>query len=91
MTHKQRLWYLPIVIVTLFIFTNSDEPEFEKNKCERIALKEIAESKDKIVQLKCDCPVLSWDTISRPENSEIKAQLLLNWRVINVKKLYYNK
>ncbi len=91
MANRQKIWYTPIIVGVLFIFTNADKAEFDKNNCERIALKEIAESKDKIVRLDTDCNVLSWDKIPKPEGSELNAQLLNIWRVTNDKKLYYNR
>lgn len=91
LSNKQKIWYIPVIVGVLFIFTNSDEAMFNKNNCERIALKEISESTDKIVQLKHDCTVLSWGKIIKPEDSELNAQLLCIWRITKEKKLYYNK
>jgi hypothetical protein len=91
MTLKQKIWYMPLLVGVLCIYINSDEAKFNDNKCERIALNEIAESKDKIVQLSNDCTVLSWDKIIKPEDSELNAQLLIIWRVTDDKRLYFNK
>lgn len=91
MSNKQKTWYIPIIVAVLFIFTYSDKAMFNKNNCERIALKEISMSKEKIVQLKDDCKVLSWDLIIKPEDSDLNAQLLYIWRITKEKKLYYNK
>ena len=91
MTNKQKTWYIPIIFVMLLLFTISDTAEFDTNKCERSALKEISESKDKIVELKCDCNVLAWNKLIKPEDSELQAQLLTIWRITNDNKLYFNK
>jgi len=88
---KHKTWYIPLIVSTLLIFTISDKAEFDNNKCERTALKEISESNDKIVELKTDCSVMSWTKILKPEDSELNAQLLTTWRITNDKKLYYNK
>jgi hypothetical protein len=88
---KQKIWYIPIIVGVLFIFMNDNDALFDKNKCERTALKEIAESKDKIVLLPNDCTVLSWGKIIRPEDSELNARLLTIWRVTKNDRLYYNK
>lgn len=88
---RHKIWYIPLIICILFIFTNADKPEFDKNQCEKIALKEISESKEKIVELKNNCSVLSWDKITKPEDSELNAQLLLLWNITNEKRLYYTK
>lgn len=90
-TNRQKLWYLPIIAIVIFIFTNSDRAKFDRNKCEKMALKEISESKEKIVQLHNDCTVLSWGKILKPEDSELNAQLLNIWRITNEKRLYYNE
>ena len=91
MTSRQKTWYIPLIVCILLIFTIADKPEFDKNKCERIALKEISESSDKIVELDSDCNVLSWTKILKPEDSELNSQLLTIWRITNDKKLYFNK
>jgi hypothetical protein len=91
MSGKQKLWYIPVIIGVLLIFTNADQPRFDKNKCERNALKEISESPEPVVALKHDCSVVSWSKIDKPEKSELNAQLLTIWRITNEKKYYYNK
>jgi hypothetical protein len=91
MSGKQKMWYIPIIIGVLFIFANSDEPEFDKNDCERSALKEIANSKENIVALEHDCSVVAWEKYDKPEESELNAQLLTKWRLTDKKKYYYNK
>lgn len=90
MTDARKRWYIPIIVGMLFIYTISDKAEFANNTCERISLKEISESNDKIVALKSDCTVMSWTKISKPEDSELNAQLLTIWRITNKKKLYIN-
>jgi len=91
MSGKQKMWYIPIIIGVLFIFANSDEPEFDKNECERSALQEIVNSKENIVALEHDCSVVAWEKYDKPEESELNAQLLTKWRVTDEKKYYYNK
>jgi hypothetical protein len=91
MTRKQKTWYIPIIVGILLIFTISDKAEFANNKCERIALNEISESNNKIVELNTDCSVISWTKLLKPEDSELQAQLLTIWRMTNDKKLYFNK
>lgn len=91
MSKGQKIWYIPLVVGVLFIFTNSDKAEFDNNKCEMAALKEIAISKDSIVPLQHDCSVVAWGKILKPEDSELNAQLLNYWGVTKVKKQYYNE
>jgi hypothetical protein len=77
-------------LLVIFIYTNSDRV-IDKNSCEKLALKEISESKDSIIELDYDCPVLAWDRILKPEESELNGQLLNIWRITKERKLYYNK
>ena len=88
---RQKIWYLPLIVVVLFIFTNADEPKFDRNQCERSALRTIAESKEKVVALHQDCSVVGWRKTDQPENSELNAQLLMLWRITKEKRYYYNK
>lgn len=91
MSKRQKLWYLPIIVGVLFIFTNADEPKFNNNKCERSALKEISESQETVVALQHDCSIVDWRKIDKPEKSELNAQLLTIWGVTKEKRYYYNK
>ena len=87
----QRICYIPLITGVLLFYTINDEQHFDKNKCERNALKEIAASKDSIVRLHGDCKVLSWQKITKPEDSGLYAELLTLWNVSPYKKLYCNE
>jgi hypothetical protein len=91
LTRKQKYWYLPVICGILLLFTINDEPHFDKNNCEKKALKEISESTTDIVPLKGDCNVLSWGKTKRPEYSQLNIQLLTLWKITNGKKRYYNE
>ena len=73
------------------MYVNSDEPNFENNNCEKIALQKISNSNSNVVELNEDCIVLEWGKIIKPESSELNAQLLCKWRITNRKILFYNK
>ncbi len=88
---NHKILYIPLIVCILVFFTYSDKPEFNKNQCQRIALKEIAESKEQIVELKNNCVVLSWEKVNNPEDTEFYSHLLIMWRITNEKKLFYNK
>ncbi|MDD4645072.1 MAG: hypothetical protein PHY99_03705 [Bacteroidales bacterium] len=88
---RQRYQYLPLLILVLFIFINSDKPKFDKNSCERNAISQIASSSEPIVKIDNSCTVLSWTIIENPQESELKTQLLKRWRIIDDDKLYYQK
>ena len=87
---KQKLWYMPIIIFILFIYTNSDEARFDINDCEKNALNEIATSTDDIVKLHYDCGVLAWEKTEKPQDSDLNAQLITFWGITKTKKQYYN-
>jgi len=91
LTSKQKIWYLPVIFGVLLLFTINDEQHFDKNKCERNALKEISESKCNIVRLQNDCAVLSWQKTLKPEYSQLNSQLLTIWKVTKYNKLFYNE
>jgi hypothetical protein len=91
MSKKYKMWYLPIIIGVIFIFTYSDEPKFDHNICERSALEEIGNTQETIVALKEDCSVVAWEKFNTPEESELNAQLLNIWGITKEKKLYFNR
>lgn len=88
-SYRQKYWYIPLIILVTFIFTNSDEPRFDKNDCERRAIVKIVESSEPVVKIDNNCTVLSWTKIENPADSESKIKLLELWRIIKEKKLYY--
>ena len=87
---RHKKWYIPLIIGILLFYTINDEQHFDKNKCERLALKEISESKSDTILLKDDCLVLSWGKIKKPEDSRLISDLLCKWNVTKVRKFYYN-
>ncbi len=90
LSKRKKIWYLPVIISVLLIYTNADIHKPDWNNCEREALTEISGSTEKIVKLNHDCTVLSWDKIVNPEDSELNAELLLLWKVTDEKRLYYH-
>ncbi|QKG80815.1 hypothetical protein [Tenuifilum thalassicum] len=90
-SHKQNYWYIPLVSLVLFIFTNADKPNFNKNSCEKNAILKIAESEEPVVKIDNNCTVLSWKIIENPHESMLNAKLLKIWRILDDDKLYYQK
>ncbi len=88
-SRNQKYWYLPLILLVIFVYINSDEPEFDKNNCERMAILHIARSSEPIVKIDDNCTVLSWTIIETPQESELKTKLLKIWRIIDDDKLYY--
>jgi hypothetical protein len=91
LSNRQKYWYVPLIIVVLFVFTNSDHPEFDKNNCEKNAILQLVHSKEPIVKIDDSCTVLSWDIIENPQESQIQSKLLKLWRIIDDDKLYFQK
>lgn len=90
-SNRHKYWYILLPILIIFVYTISDKPEFNKNNCERNAILQIANSKEKIVKIDKNCTVLSWTIIENPQESHLKTKLLKIWRIIDDDKLYYQK
>jgi hypothetical protein len=90
LTRKQNIWYIPVIVGVLLLFTINDESHFEKNKNERAALNEISLSKSDTVRIPAEIQVLSWLPIQKPEHSYLNSQLLTIWKITKTNKLYYN-
>ncbi len=91
LSSKNKNLYITLVLIVTVIFTIADIHKSSGNKCEKSGLEEIAKSPEKIVLLKNDCNVLSWEKINEYNKSELNAELLLYWRITKEKKLYYQK
>lgn len=91
LSNKSKKIYIPLIIIVLGIFVNKDKPNFDKNNCERTAIKQIANSNKDIVFLNNDCTVLSWNKIYNPEKSSMQTRLLRQWKIIDTDKLFYQK
>jgi hypothetical protein len=73
------------------MFSLADLPEFQQNACEKAALEAIAQSKQEVVRLAGNCPVMSWNPITKPADSAMNAELLKLWGVTEEVRLYYSK
>lgn len=85
---RLKLYLIPIFIVVV-VFTLADAPNWNQNKCEKAALKTIAQSEEEIVLISNDCTLLSWSKITDPNASDLNAELLKKWNITKNKKLYY--
>jgi len=88
---QKKAWYIAWVIVVMFVFTNADKPQFDKNRNEKEGLKQIVISTDNVIVLKHNCTVFSWGNLVKPEDSELNAQLLYQLHITTSKKYYYNQ
>jgi len=84
-----RKIYMVLVVIISLAFFNADLSVPNKNKCEKDALKIIAESDKKVVELPEYCNVLSWIPITTAQESAINIELLQLWNVVYDDKLYY--
>lgn len=87
---KRKVLYLALLIAVVLIYTNADRYNLDDNYYEKLALKTIENSTKLIVPLNYNHKVLSWDPITDPKQSELKAILLQNWNITKRKKLFYN-
>lgn len=88
---KQRMWYIPLIIIVLAIYTNSDESGFGGTTSEREAIKQIVQSPEPIVKITDISTVASWRIFYNPEDSRIQAQLLKRWGILKENKLFYQR
>lgn len=91
LTKKKLYWYISLITIVMLVFIYADEPKFNKNICEKNAITQIANSKDKIVEIDNECTVLSWTIIKNPDESRLNASLLKLWKIIEADKLYYQR
>lgn len=90
-SRKQKIWYIPLITVVMLLFIYADEPKFDKNICERNAIMQIANSKNRIVEIDDTCTVLSWTIINNPQDSRLNIELLKMWEIIDDEKLFYQR
>lgn len=88
---KQRVFYIPLIMLVLTAFTLSDKPGFGLTTCEREAIKQIAQSPDPIVKVTYTCYVASWRVFEYPEDSRIQGQLFKRWGIVKEDKLFYQQ
>ena len=90
LAERPRRWFLGWVgaVSVFFQVTDLALPP-ANNACERQALQQLAASKKPVTQLCDKCSVLDWTPITRPEQSQVQAQLLAYWGVTHGVRLYY--
>ena len=83
--------YRIFVFGILLIYAIADKSKFDKNRCQKEALTQLANSKNNPTLLPSDCNILSWNKITDPKYSKTNAQLLQRWNVTVDTVLYYQK
>jgi hypothetical protein len=86
----QKRWHLPLLFCVVFIYTKNDNEQFDHNQYEIDALNKIANSTEKIVEIKGDRTIMNWHLYSNPEESRLNSKLLMHWNIIEEEKLFYN-
>lgn len=88
---KSKYYYAGLIGVVSLFFTYSDEPQFDKNNCQKEAIIEIVNSGEEIIHLKNKCDLLNWGEIKYPESSQYSSRLLKVWRIIDKEKVFVQK
>jgi hypothetical protein len=86
---RNKSRYVIFLTVCLLIFLVTNTQDQNNNAREKQMLHEIAESPEDTVKVSIGCYIMSWNTITRLEDSELNAQLLKRWHITDRKKLYY--
>ena len=86
----RKRWYQISIAIVLIIFTIADQKNDRHFQCEKSALTVISNSRDSIVRLDQNCPILHWDIIRDPKYSNQASQLLKYWRITEQKKLFFS-
>ncbi|MGB1041303.1 MAG: hypothetical protein ACPGVD_10550 [Flavobacteriales bacterium] len=85
-----RKGYLLLMFGFIFFYTKSDNENFDKNECEKISLKIMANSIKDVVKLNENCAPLGWFLSQKPEESILQAKLIHHWNITNREILFYN-
>lgn len=84
-----KSYYAFWILVVCGVYTLIDAPNYDDYYCERNALRELAASTEYTVELNYNCSVMSWSPISEPGRTNLNAQLLQYWNIIDKDKRYY--
>lgn len=75
----------------LILFTLADEPEKDKNACEKEALYALSQTQDTILKLQSNCRIASWEVIRNPNESDLNARLFHRWKISHENVTYYSE
>ncbi len=82
LTFNHKKLYFTVLIIFMLTFTFADTTNFKSNHCERKSLELLAQSKEKIVPLKEDCTVMSWNKFTEYGYSYEISELLEYWGIV---------
>ncbi|MBT9392170.1 hypothetical protein KLP40_03260 [Hymenobacter sp. NST-14] len=82
--------YIPALVAIVALYSFADVSDLRQDNCERDALRTIARSKEAVVHLESDCPVLNWGPITDPNVSGDAARAMYLWRITQEEKPFYH-
>jgi hypothetical protein len=86
---KRKVIFASAAVGISVIFTLADEPQFYHNACEKAALETLSQATGPVVLLGNECTVMSWNLVTKPDDSDTNARLLYHWRVTNQVRQYF--
>lgn len=79
-----RMYVLGLVL----FFTISDAKITQQNKCQRMMLSKLRETRSPVVQLSQECTILSWSQIQNSTESLSQARLINRWGITDSLRLF---
>lgn len=86
-----RKYYISTIAGVLLIFIWIDKIDNTNQLCEVEALTIISESKEEIVELDNQCPIIEYHIVHDPGHSNLKANLLYHWNVTEKVTMFYQR
>ncbi|MCB0644240.1 MAG: hypothetical protein KDC44_21500, partial [Phaeodactylibacter sp.] len=83
--------YRLLLALSLLVFTAADQKQDRHYRCERSALEILSRSTEPVVKLQQSCPILRWNSVERPEDSERVGRLLYFWEITDEPKRFYQE
>lgn len=84
-------FFIPAFIGLVLAFSLADKPSPDDDSAQRAAFETYAKSKEDVVTLPDSVRLLSWDKVTRAEDSRPEALLLQRWKITDRLKLYYQQ
>ncbi len=88
---RTRKFYVACPLAMLLIFSMADLHSGNGYRCERDALIKIRESRDRVVVLENNCPVLSWEIVSDRRWNNLNSKMLQQLGITVEKKEFYHQ
>jgi hypothetical protein len=80
--------YVVFLCIVMLIFTYADKPNFNEDYCQRMQIKKLKHSKEKITSLSSDCPILTWDCTSDTQWTIDGSKMLYYWNITDSVRIY---